>query len=310
MNPDGPHPPVESSSGATLVYVAGYGRSGSTLLARLLASAPGVFACGELARLFEGARNGRQCGCGEPLSTCPVWAPVTGHTADEDVPIRTWLMDRLRSRAWTRRRPGATDRSSTIELIARSAGARILVDTSKTSLAMAFRPIRLANAGVDIRLIHLVRDGRGVMWSKLKAKQRSTGGALTSFDRLRTVGRAALSWNAANAAAWWAARRIPGEAYILTYEALVRDPLGVIPLVYEWLGPVLDAPVTPDTTRSANHLLGGNRMRMVPVGDIVLDDAWRTHLTTSELRLFWTLSWPWMLWHRRRVRDNLAMSAD
>ncbi|MBV9412189.1 MAG: sulfotransferase, partial [Acidimicrobiia bacterium] len=60
-----------------VLYVAGTGRSGSTLLARILDRADGVFAAGELRYVWQrGVVEDRLCGCGETFSECPFWNEV------------------------------------------------------------------------------------------------------------------------------------------------------------------------------------------------------------------------------------------
>src|SRR5205814_5658195 len=60
-----------------VLYLAGTGRSGSTLLARILDRADGVFAAGELRYVWQrGVLEDRLCGCGEPFSSCPFWTEV------------------------------------------------------------------------------------------------------------------------------------------------------------------------------------------------------------------------------------------
>ena len=60
-----------------VLYMAGTGRSGSTLLARILDRADGVVAAGELRYLWQrGLLEDRVCGCGEPFSRCPFWTEV------------------------------------------------------------------------------------------------------------------------------------------------------------------------------------------------------------------------------------------
>ena len=60
-----------------VLLVTGFGRSGTTLVNTILGSTPGVFAAGEVRFLWErGLLEGRACGCGEPVRSCPVWGPV------------------------------------------------------------------------------------------------------------------------------------------------------------------------------------------------------------------------------------------
>jgi hypothetical protein len=60
---------------AKLIYVGGFGRSGSTLLEYLLASHPGVLACGEVGRHPLKWRTRKRCTCGRQALECPVGAP-------------------------------------------------------------------------------------------------------------------------------------------------------------------------------------------------------------------------------------------
>ena len=58
-----------------LVYIGGYGRSGSTLLEYLMTARPDVIACGETVGTFRKQKPGRTCSCGRPGSECPIWGP-------------------------------------------------------------------------------------------------------------------------------------------------------------------------------------------------------------------------------------------
>ena len=61
----------------TVLFIAGTGRSGSTLLERALGVMPGYVNVGELVDLFRRvAAEDERCGCGERFSTCPFWREV------------------------------------------------------------------------------------------------------------------------------------------------------------------------------------------------------------------------------------------
>src|SRR6476469_754930 len=56
---------------APVLFIAGWGRSGSTLLDRMLGQVPGVFSAGELRDIWDrGVREDRLCGCGQPFHEC------------------------------------------------------------------------------------------------------------------------------------------------------------------------------------------------------------------------------------------------
>lgn len=60
-----------------LLYLAGIGRSGSTLLERLLGEVPGVCSLGEVTHLWRrGVLRNERCGCGTPFLDCPFWRKV------------------------------------------------------------------------------------------------------------------------------------------------------------------------------------------------------------------------------------------
>lgn len=57
-----------------LVYIGGYGRSGSTLLEYLLTANPAIAACGEVASVLKKRpRKKKKCTCGRLIGQCPVW---------------------------------------------------------------------------------------------------------------------------------------------------------------------------------------------------------------------------------------------
>ena len=60
-----------------VLYVGGYGRSGSTLLAYLLGQLDGYVVAGELKFIWQkGVKDNELCGCGEPFADCPFWRDV------------------------------------------------------------------------------------------------------------------------------------------------------------------------------------------------------------------------------------------
>ncbi|MEM6634660.1 MAG: hypothetical protein AAF667_02100 [Pseudomonadota bacterium] len=59
-----------------LVYVIGSGRSGSTVIERVLNSAPTAFAVGEVHALWRLPMDQLLCSCGAPVADCPFWTEV------------------------------------------------------------------------------------------------------------------------------------------------------------------------------------------------------------------------------------------
>jgi len=60
-----------------VLYITGWGRSGSTILDNIMGQIDGFFSVGELRYIWD--RNlieNRLCGCGVPLEECPIWSQI------------------------------------------------------------------------------------------------------------------------------------------------------------------------------------------------------------------------------------------
>ena len=164
-----------------MLYIGGFGRSGSTLLAYLLGQLEGYVVAGELKYIWSrGVKESELCGCGVPFADCPFWRDVGqaafGGWSEIDVEEVLALQTRVTSgRSVSALLTGVGTSPSFAgyaELLRKLYGAildvsggRIVVDTSKTpveALLLARVP------GLQCRAIHLVRDGRGVAFSWAK----------------------------------------------------------------------------------------------------------------------------------------------
>ena len=59
-----------------ILYITGTGRSGSTLLNRLLDLHPRIFGVGEIFHLDAYYMHNDLCSCGQPVRECPIWSRV------------------------------------------------------------------------------------------------------------------------------------------------------------------------------------------------------------------------------------------
>ena len=177
-----------------VLYIVGVGRSGSTLLERMLGAVPGSVNAGELNAIFSRvATQDQRCGCGEPFSACPSGRP-SASVPSAAGPSVTRRMADLQPRVVRQRHvpqlvtglAGAAYRRELDEYldvhhrlyraVAAVSGAEVVVDASK-STAQLFALRRID--GLDLRVLNLVRDSRGVAHSWNKAgidKPQSTDG--------------------------------------------------------------------------------------------------------------------------------------
>ncbi|HVT77484.1 MAG TPA: sulfotransferase [Acidimicrobiales bacterium] len=286
-----------------VVYVGGTGRSGSTVLARLLARTPGVVAVGELRYVLErGVTENHLCGCGEPFRACPFWMKVL-HIAGTDestesvrslqalaagvdrnryvVPL---LFPRLRTHAFQRRLDAYGDHLVRLyEAIAAVSGARLIVDSSKDP-SYAFV---LHAAGLDLRLLHLVRDSRAVAFSWTRRKLRPEVQGTETHMRTRAPARSAALWTGYHLLFEWLRRHVEHYRRV-RYEDFAADAERELAATLAWMG--LDSGTRADVVV---HDISGNPVRFAE-GPLTVraDTAWETEMAPRDHRTVTRLTRP------------------
>jgi len=299
-----------------VLYIAGYGRSGSTLLERILSGNRAFLATGELVNLpARIASDQARCSCGEALTACPVWGPVleslppgvATEIAKAQREIERLTSGLLSGLIGVRRQRYLQVQRLLFEAVeaAAPAGARILIDSSKTAWKAAFRPITLSRvAGLDVVMIHLVRDGRGCMWSNLRGSNRRLEVGEDARIRFAAI-RTALSWFLANLAALLGRVALGPKRYLMVrYEDLVEAPAETLSRIGTYLGVDLSEEVdrlAREESVSHAHQITGNRMRSEQRLTLRLDDEWKSNLGLSRQALHLAINWPLHLAYRRRA---------
>lgn len=305
-----------------VVYILGYGRSGSTLLDILLGSAPDIESVGELDLLARDWDSG-SCSCGDRYESCAFWSEVR-RSVDAAVGPRTSKererilrrVERLSSLpalllgilplSWTEEYRAFV--RAELEAITRLSGKQTILDSSKSAREAAGRALALTRiAGVPVKRIHLVRDGRAVLWSVKRGDNVRLGdgreGAAASFSF--PTARALAGWFLANSIALLTAAVSPkGSVLRVRYEDLVRDPANELARIGDFLGRDLGE-IARRALRgeafAAGHNTGGNRLRKSGAVRIAEDREWESHLGRPERALYWTLGWPVALALRGRT---------
>ena len=297
--------------GITVVYLGGFGRSGSTLVERVLGAVQGWVNVGELVDLARSvAPRDELCGCGLTFSSCPVWTEVG------EVAFGGWspeVLERIRSahRAAARQRhlpgllsgrpPSAAlaslrdDYSAVYRAVAQVTGARVVVDASKgPALGQA-----LAGApGVDLRALNVVRDPRAVAWSWQREVVRPHD--VSGADRMWRIPahRSAAQWTALQLEMELVARLGRRPTARLHYEDFVADPVSTVVAATAAIGlPVApgDVPWTEGggIVLDASHGLSGNpsRFRTGPVR-LRRDEAWASEMPAGARSVVTALTLP------------------
>jgi hypothetical protein len=274
-----------------VLYIAGWGRSGTTILDNILSAYDSVFSVGELYYLWPRAFiEQRRCGCGEALVECPLWAEILAvayRDSPRDARGTYDLQQRsIRVRDTRRLTHGPLDPDATryrdeigrlYHAIGEVTGAKVIVDSSKTPAGAA---VLTRIDGVEPYLLHMVRDPRATAHSWSRTVRQPDLRIPRDMPRHGAVA-STVTWVGWNLLIEDLVRRGYAErSRRLRYEDFVADPRGRVADLLAFLGV---RPVgSPFTDRSeirltANHTVGGNPGRF-RTGSISIraDDAWRS----------------------------------
>jgi hypothetical protein len=306
--------PVEPEPATPRVlFLGGLGRSGTTILERVLGELPGACSAGELVHLWErGVLSDETCGCGEPFSACPFWTRVGAVAFGGWDPALAQRMVELRMRVDRTRhvpllalprlpRSRRTEHAEYVSAftalyraIAEVSGCPVVIDSSKhSSLAFCLRTA----AGIDLRVVHVVRDSRGVAYSWTKEVRRpESAEAEDLMTRYSPAGSSAL-WIGHNLF-FSILSRLGTRARLLRYEDFVAAPRESVRELADFVG--LSAGEGPagfldesTVQLTPSHTVAGNPVRFRN-GPMTLrrDDAWRTKLPRGRRLLVQLLTFP------------------
>lgn len=302
-----------------LLFIGGLGRSGSTLIEKLLNELTPTFSVGETVHLWErGVRDNQRCGCGERFSACGHWKAV-GQEAfggweqidPERLTHLRWSVDRSRrlphifgalktGRTTSAQREYLDAMRSVLVAAAVTEGSRVGVDRTEIVLLDSSKHLSTAallacDPALDVRVLHLIRDPRGVAhsWMKTVDRPETDGEIMPKYSPRRT----ALRWVTDNLG-FETLRKLGVPVLTMRYEDILERPTERIVEIARFSGamPTADEIGGDDVTlpflvgRAAHlttpmHSVAGNPLRFG--GDnltLRLDDAWREEMKSKDRR--------------------------
>jgi hypothetical protein len=291
-----------------VLFLAGIGRSGTTLIERTLGECEGVTALGEVMHLWDrGLTRHELCGCGLPFADCPFWSEVGkrafggwDHVDTDRMAYLKGRVDRaIRVPSIALRRPRDFDAEADeyVEHFVRLYRAAhdmvggVLIDSSKqVSLAWLLR----RSPDIDLRVAHCIRDSRGVAasWAKETVRPEAVDAEHRLMPRYSSSQISAY-WVLHNTEIEALGRSVPLER--VRYEDFVATPaettqrmLGLVD-VHDDLAHVQETSIT----LGRNHSCAGNPMRFKD-GEIrlVKDERWRREMPARQRRVVTALTAP------------------
>lgn len=316
--------PVQPKARTRVLYVAGTGRSGSTVFANVLGEVAQCASVGELRYLWQrGMVEDRLCGCGATFSECGFWKGIRDDAGvgtaiyARTVAAKLARMLRIRAlpsllrarrseafaRSWL---GGLADRLSRLYATAVAhGGGTVVIDSSKLPSYAALLDLL---PDLEITVVHLVRDPRAAAHSWTRRKELPDHRVPALMER-RGVVKSAVLWTIWNALLerWW--RDKPDRYVRVRYEDFVTSPEQVVHDVLAYAGVPTDPSAGPfqpgepgaATTDGATVLLGthhtvaGNPARYTDgVVALVRDDEWRAAMPLLERLGVVAVAFRWM----------------
>jgi Sulfotransferase family len=282
-----------------VLYVMGLYRSGSTILDIVLANHPAMVGVGELRNLaYHVAGRPETCACGNPVERCSFWRAVQQRWREQaggDALARFAALEERfeRIRALpavflARVMPSSAFTeyvrltATLYEAIAAESGREIVVDSSKypaRALALLF------GAAVDLRIVHLVRDGRAVIWSM--RRKESTEMELAASQVAPHTSR---QWLLTNLTSGLVTALAGERAIRVRYEDFVTNPREQLSRIGALAGVDmrdLVRRVLEGDSLDVAHTVAGNRVRMGGRVTLRMDDEWKSRLAPADREVFW-----------------------
>ncbi len=306
-----------------LAYILSASHSGSTLLAMLLGAHPDIATVGELKVTSLGDADQYRCSCLMRIKECMFWNAITQRMAKRGFSFditkagtdirsgatpygkrllkplhRGPALEALRDAAlacsprWRREwsRIQALNHALMASVLEET-GRSVIVDSSKIGLRLKYL---LRNPALDVRVVRLVRDGRGVALTYLDPGRfadasdplRRGGGAGTlRAPTHRSMADAASEWRRSNEEAEAVLAQVSRSQWTeVRYERLCTEPTTTLASVFSFLG--VQADVTISDFRARPHHVIGNGMRLDTMSEIRLDERWKAELSPSDLDVF------------------------
>lgn len=314
---EAPGPNTPTNRKMKVLYIAGWGRSGSTILGRILGQIEGFSSVGELRYIWDrGFIENRLCGCGTPFAQCEVWQQTVSRAFGDG--LRTTAAEKLvglRERGVRNRhllldtdKEGPRARVSRMEeytgaleklyrAVQETSQSRVVVDTSKfPSYGYVLQNV----PGIELYVLHLVRDPRAVAFSwasrkKPKLDRKDDPGKPMTPHSLVESSLVWDEWNFVIENTWG---RDPGRYMRLRYEDFVASPRDAVGGVVRFLGEEggrLPFAGEREVELGVSHTFSGNpdRFQSGPVG-VRPDEGWKRGMSAARQALVAALTLPGM----------------
>lgn len=295
-----------------VLYIAGEGRSGSTILGAILGEIQGFLFVGELMSIWKHFFiENNLCTCGYFPSECSVWKPIIQQgfgTVSKQFAI---TMERYRKFLIHNRRlinyfipslQSGFDKEKSEYIknlehlyysIKEINNTEFIIDDSKKP---TYGKLLEQIETIDLYVLHLVRDPRAVAFSWQRKKMQTDGSSQTRQMYQFNPIVSAYRWNIHNFAASYLFNKENNKYYFLRYEDFIKDPKQEIINILKFLN-ITDKSLpfvnNNSVNLSGNHAVWGNPVRYkTGVINLINDNEWIKSFEVNNRVLVELLTYP------------------
>ncbi|GAB4523072.1 MAG: sulfotransferase [Pleurocapsa sp.] len=305
-----------------IISIAGFGRSGTTILGNILGSISGFFHTGETCFLWEnGINNNRNCGCGLPFRQCSLWHDILKNAYGnlenlKDINIKYLKQqgipqnrDILPALIFKKRKENLEsvhenlkkyliNQEKLYRSIANHTNCDVIIDSSKfPSYVYLLNLI----SSIDLYVVHLVRDPRAVAYSWQKKRIRSDVSTKNNLlqEQFKPT-KVALQWNAWNLLLEFFGNKELKQHYLfLKYEQFMQNPQQTVKSILNFVGeadkelPFVDS---SSVSLTVNHTIWGNPIRSkTGLVKLKTDEQWKDKISPSHRKTVVAITLPLLL---------------
>lgn len=289
-----------------VLYIAGFERSGSTIINRVLGQIEGFVAWGELRDIWQhGIAENRSCSCGNLFADCPAWQAILteafGDCQQLDLAKITKLQRKTRSlvlphhfgllkdKAFESKTDDYLNALNLLyQAIHTQTNSKVVVDSTKASwygYVLNMLPV------IDMYVVHVVRNPRGICYS-LERRKQSGEPECQWYNPVH----ASLSWIAKNYSVEMLLNQDKTRYLRIRYEDFTNNPRDTVKLILNLVRESdSQLPFEDNSTvkMGLDHLFTGSPSSRATTGSVKLkpDEKWKTKLklqnraTVSSLTL-------------------------
>lgn len=293
-----------NSKKTKILLIGGWGRSGSTILGKILGQTNRFFLSGET-RFFWKRRltDDWKCGCGLLLQDCDIWQDIIkqANFSNKVILDTANYFNHLKAKNTFTYNLSVTNNTiaknhvlNLYQNISNITGADVIIDTSKHP---AYVQMLNQISELDVYLVHLVRDPRGTAnsWNKTEVVSQNGESVLMRQYSFLASTLQWIFWNFL----YESIKTQFNERYLfIRYEDFINTPQSSLKKIFDLIKEPYHEAIESDNSVQLNitHAISGNPNRFdTGVVKLKLDSHWKSKMPFYQKLLIGMITLPLLL---------------